>query len=63
MQKVDIIPTGCTGIVDNAFIKYLKKIPAEINVFELQKIMLPNTCYIEDVCPPINLDAIGYRFG
>ena len=65
MQKADIIPivVGCTGIVDNAFMKYLKKIPTEINVFELQKIVLLKTCYIEDFCPRINLDAIGYRFG
>ena len=50
MQKVDIISTviGCT----------LKKIPAEIKVFGLQKIVLLNMCYIKDFCPPTNLDAI-----
>ena len=37
---------GCTGVVDNSFVRYLGKIPAEINVFELQKIVLLNTCYI-----------------
>ena len=31
---------GCTGVVDNAFVRYLGKIPAEINIFELQKIVL-----------------------
>ena len=48
MQRVDIVPIviGCTGVVDNSFVRYLGKIPAEINVFELQKIMLLNTCYI-----------------
>ena len=48
MQRVDIIPIviGCTGVVDNSFVRYLGKIPAEINVFELQKIVLLNTCYI-----------------
>ena len=48
MQRVDIVPivTGCTGVVDNSFVGYLGKIPAEINVFELQKIVLLNTCYI-----------------
>ena len=48
MQRVDIVPIviGCTGVVDNSFVRYLGKIPAEINVFELQKIVLLNTCYI-----------------
>ena len=48
MQRVDIVPiaVGCTGVVDNSFVRYLGKIPAEINVFELQKIVLLNTCYI-----------------
>ena len=48
MQRVDIVPIviGCTGVVDNSFVRYLGKIPAEINVFELQKILLLNTCYI-----------------
>ena len=48
MQRVDIVPIviGCTGVVDNTFVRYLGKIPAEINVFELQKIVLLNTCYI-----------------
>ena len=47
MQRIDIVPIviGCTG-VDNSFVIYLGKIPVEINVFELQKIMLLNTCYI-----------------
>ena len=65
MQRVDIVPIviGCTGVVDNSFVRYLGKIPAEINVFELQKIVLLNTCYIGDFCPQINLDAIGCRFG
>ena len=66
MQRVDIVPIviGCTGVVDNSFVRYLGKIPAEINVFELQKIVLLNTCYIvRRFCPRINLDAIGYWFG
>ena len=48
MQRVNIVPIviGCTGVVDNSFVRYLGKIPAEINVFELQKIVLLNTCYI-----------------
>ena len=48
MQRVDIVPIviGCTGVVHNSFVRYLGKIPAEINVFELQKILLLNTCYI-----------------
>ena len=48
MQRVDIVPIviGCTGVVDNSFVRYLEKIPSEINVFELQKIVLLNTCYI-----------------
>ena len=48
MQRVDIVPIniGCTGVVDNSFVRYLGKIPEEINVFELQKIVLLNTCYI-----------------
>ena len=48
MQRVDIVPIviGCTGVVDNSFVRYLGKIPAEISVFELQKIVLLNTCYI-----------------
>ena len=48
MQRVDIVSIviGCTGVVDNSFVRYLGKIPAEINVFELQKIVLLNTCYI-----------------
>ena len=48
MQRVDIVPIviGCTGVVDNSFLRYLGKIQAEINVFELQKIVLLNTCYI-----------------
>ena len=48
IQRVDIVPIviGCTGVVDNSFVRYLGKIPAEINVFELQKIVLLNTCYI-----------------
>ena len=48
MQRVDIVPIviGCTGVVDNSFVRYLGKIPAEINVFELQKIVLLNTCYM-----------------
>ena len=48
MQRVDIVPIviGCTGVLDNSFVRYLGKIPAEINVFELQKIVLLNTCYI-----------------
>ena len=48
MQRVDIVPIviGCTGVVNNSFVRYLGKIPAEINVFELQKIVLLNTCYI-----------------
>ena len=48
MQRVDIVPIviGCTGVVDNSFVRYLGKIPAEINVFELQKLVLLNTCYI-----------------
>ena len=48
MQRVDIVPIviGCTGVVDNSFVRYLGKITAEINVFELQKIVLLNTCYI-----------------
>ena len=48
MQRVDIVPIviGCTGVVDNSFVRHLGKIPAEINVFELQKIVLLNTCYI-----------------
>ena len=48
MQRVDIVPIviGCTGVVDNYFVRYFWKIPAEINVFELQKIVLLNTCYI-----------------
>ena len=47
MQRVDIVPIviGCSGVVDNSFVRYLGKIPAEINVFELQKIVLLNTCY------------------
>ena len=46
MQNVDIVPNviGCTGTVETAFMKYLKKILAEINVFQLQKIVLLNTC-------------------
>ena len=65
MQTVNIVPVviGCTRVVDNAFVRYLGKIPAEINVFELQKIVLLNICYIEDFCPRINLDAIRYWFG
>ena len=45
MQTVDIVPIviGCTGVVDNSFVRYLGKIKAEINVFELQKIVLLNT--------------------
>ena len=45
MQRVNIIPIiiGCTGVVDNSFMRYLGKIPAEINIFELQKIVLLNT--------------------
>ena len=48
MQRVDIVPIviGCTGVVDYSVVRYLGKIPAEINVFELQKIVLLNTCYI-----------------
>ena len=48
MQRVNIVPIiiGCTGVVDNSFVRYLGKIPAEINVFELKKIVLLNTCYI-----------------
>ena len=48
MQRVDIVPIviGCTGVVDNSFVRYLVKIPAEISVFELQKIVRLNTCYI-----------------
>ena len=48
MQAVDIVPIviGCMGVVDNSFVRYLGKIKAEINVFELQKIVLLNTCYI-----------------
>ena len=48
MQRVDIAPIiiGCTGVVDNSFVRYLGKMPAEIKVFELQKIVLLNTCYI-----------------
>ena len=48
MQRVDIVPIviGCMGVADNSFVRYLGKIPAEINVFELQKIVLLNTCYI-----------------
>ena len=48
MQTVNIIPIviGCTGLVDNSFVRYLGKIPAEINVLELQKIVLLNMCYI-----------------
>ena len=47
MQRVDIVPIviGCTGVVDNSFVRYLGKIPAEINVFELQKIVLLNNTY------------------
>ena len=65
MQRVDIVPIviGCTGVVVNSLVRYLGKIPAEINVFELQKIVLLNTCYMEDFCPRINLNAIGCRFG
>ena len=58
MQRVDIVPIviGCTGVVDNSFVRYLGKIPAVINVFELQKIVLLNTCYIvRRFCPRINL--------
>ena len=48
LWRVDIVPIviGCTGVADNSFVRYLGKIPAEINVFELQKIVLLNTCYI-----------------
>ena len=48
MQRVDIVPIviGCMGVADNSFVRYLEKIPAEINVFELQKIVMLNTCYI-----------------
>ena len=48
MQRVDIVPIviGCMGVVDNSFVRYLGKIPAEINVFELQKIVLLSTCCI-----------------
>ena len=57
------IVIGCARVVDNSFVRYLRKIPAEINVFELQKLVLLNTCYIEDFYPQINLDATGCRFG
>ena len=65
MQRVDIVSIiiGCTGVVDNSFVRYLGKIPAEIKVSELQKIVLLDTCYIEDFCPRINLDATGCQFG
>ena len=48
MQRVNIVPIviGSMGVVDNSFVRYLGKIPVEINVFELQKIVLLNTCYI-----------------
>ena len=48
MQRVDIIPIVivCTGVVENAFVRYLGKIPGEINVFEQQKIVLLDICYI-----------------
>ena len=48
MQRVDIVPIviGCTGVADNSFVRYLGKIPVEVNVFELQKIVLLNTCCI-----------------
>ena len=48
MLRVGIVPVviGCKEVVDNSFVTYLEKIPAEINIFESQKIVLLNTCYI-----------------